>query len=349
MKKLCAIAVTILSMLLFVAHAQAQSGGVACLAHAHWEVWLECMDYVTVPGMVVESDGSNGGISGCYIGYRSFKCTPDAAPKEVCITCVTAGAPISLESGNTFFQHTDIKQQPGLGNGIGLYRKWNSTWPSTQSESSVGIFGSNWRSPYEERIFLGSDSYWKYSRADGGYWSFGYDDNVTIRISAPANESVTLVAGDSYWTLTFKSGEKRLFDNGTGKLIKIIDRNGNTTQITYDSYGRIYQVTDPAARTLTFGYGGNEQAYLVVKVISSVGHVVNYTYDSDQKLISVTEPDGSVYNYEYTDANNPTLITAVKDAKGKVLESHTYDSSQRGTSSSRANGVESMTVTYTNQ
>ena len=41
------------------------------------------------------------------------------------------------------------------------------------------------------------------------------------------------------------------------------------------------------------------------------------------------------------------MITAVKDSQGKVLEAHTYDSAGRGLSSSRANGVESVTISFT--
>ncbi len=38
--------------------------------------------------------------------------------------------------------------------------------------------------------------------------------------------------------------------------------------------------------------------------------------------------------------------TAVLDPDGKVLESHAYDAAHRGLTSSCANGVEAITVTY---
>ena len=49
--------------------------------------------------------------------------------------------------------------------------------------------------------------------------------------------------------------------------------------------------------------------------------------------------------FEY-DANS--LISAVKDTDGKLLEGHTYDSQGRGRTSTRANGVDSITVSYPN-
>jgi hypothetical protein len=50
------------------------------------QVWLECMDYYAVPGMVVVPD-SSGAIGGCFIGHRSYKCVPDAALDETCPNC----------------------------------------------------------------------------------------------------------------------------------------------------------------------------------------------------------------------------------------------------------------------
>src|SRR5256886_16784570 len=37
-----------------------------------------------------------------------------------------------------------------------------------------------------------------------------------------------------YWTITFQNGEQRRFDGTSGMLTSIIDRNGNTTTLTYD-------------------------------------------------------------------------------------------------------------------
>jgi YD repeat-containing protein len=147
--------------------------------------------------------------------------------------------------------------------------------------------------------------------------------------------------------VTFQSGETRRFDINIGNLLSITDRNGNTTQIAYDGYGRLSKVTDPLSRYLIFFYGNGNSPYLVTKVTSSASHVVQYTYNQNQ-LISVTETDGTVLNFEYNDTN-PALITAVKDVNGKVLESHTYDNLGRGLTSVRANGVDAITVSYQTQ
>jgi len=60
-------------------------------------------------------------------------------------------------------------------------------------------------------------------------------------------------------------------------------------------------------------------------------------------LTKVTMPDSTTISYQY-DSNN--LITAVLDTNGKVLESHTYDAAGKGLTSSKANGVDAVTVSY---
>lgn len=280
-----------------------------------------------------------------YCQVPSPSCPPaDAAPETRCgPQCSVGGHPISLATGNVYIQQVDVKV-PGLGGGLALLRTWNSMWPPTQTASQVGLFGPNWRSNFEERVFLGKDNYMKYARGDGSFWSFGYYGSVYI-VSAPSNVLATLSPGATYWTVTFQNGERRLFDNTSGNLTAIIDRNGNTTQFSYDAVGRLITVTDAAARHLYFAYG-SPTTFLVTSVTSDFGVSVSYSYDTHNRLLQAIEPDQSTLNFDY---DSQSLIADVKDSNGKILEAHTYDSSGRGLSSSRANGVDAITVSYPNQ
>jgi YD repeat-containing protein len=273
------------------------------------------------------------------------KCPPPAAAQEVgiCLKCLLAGNPISLATGDTFIEETDIKV-PGLSNGLTLVRTWNSIWPSTQTSFQVGLFGPNWRSNFEERVFSGGDGYMKYARGDGSFWSFYYTGSGWS-LAAPANVSVALVQGSSTWTLTFQNGEQRIFAYNSGNLTQIIDRNGNTTQLSYDATARLVTVTDPASRHLYFSYPNNS-SFLVSSVTSDVGITLSYAYDTQGRLTQVTKQDGTTISFQY---NSQSLISAVLDSNGVVLESHTYDSFGRGLTSSRAGGVDSVVVTYPNQ
>ena len=294
------------------------------------------------------SPNENGSVIDCTL--KTNMCAPPAGAIETqCAACMAAhaGKPIDLANGDTYIIQTDLSV-PGLGGGLALTRTWNSVWPATQSAfSTTGIFGVNWRSTYEERIFIGSDNYIKYSRNDGSFWSFGYvsaSNGISLYgVAAPANASVTLAASSTQWTLTFKNAEQRVFDMTSGSLLSIIDRNGNTTQLAYDGANRLVSVTDPASRHLYFNYANPSNMYLVTSVTSDFGISTSYSYDSQGRLTQVTRPDATTWSFQY---NAQSLITAVLDSEGKVLESHTYDSLGRGLTSSRAGGVEAVTVTY---
>jgi len=128
-------------------------------------------------------------------------------------------------------------------------------------------------------------------------------------------------------------------------LTAIIDRNGNTTTLTYDGANRLVTVTDPASRHLNFSYG-SPSSHLVTGVSSDVGLSLSYSYDNQNRLNQVTNQDSTTLTFGY-DAQS--RITSVTDMNGKVVESHTYDASGRGLTSSRALGVDAVTITYPNQ
>ncbi len=295
----------------------------------------------------------------------------ETAPKCDCgnanpQTNPTGGNPISLASGDTFIVKTDTKI-PGLGGGLELTRQWNSLWPAADSAYQIGIFGSNWRSTYEERVFVGSDNYFKYLESDGTILSFGfgpgappkwrsfYPTSPFLMLATPVassgksfgaeggagGPSVGVYILPAYFSVMFGNGEERRFDIDTGKLVAILDRNGNETTVSYDSDGRLSTVADAAGQHLYFNYGGS--GALVTSVTTDFGVSMSYSYDDDGRLIEVTEPDSTTISYDY---NSQSLITSVLDSNGHVLETHTYDTSNRGLTSSQADGVNAVTINY---
>jgi YD repeat-containing protein len=208
------------------------------------------------------------------------------------------------------------------------------------------MFGLYWRTNLEERLFQGSGTasgYVVYLRGDGAVWYFQSSGTSTWKVASPTNEAATLTLSGTIWTLLFRNGEKRTFSSASGSLQQIIDRNSNITQLSYDGMNRLVGLTDPSNRHLYFGYAGNNA--LATSVTSDVGISLGYEYDGQGRLVRVIKPDQSVFVFNH---NDQSLITSVTDSDGKILESHTYDSRGRGLSSSRANGVEAITVSYPN-
>jgi YD repeat-containing protein len=282
----------------------------------------------------------------CYCGpatpLQETDCWVPQCTVHICIKCLQAGSPISLANGDTFIEQQDIRV-PGLGNGLTLVRTWSSLLRASLYPG-IGSFGQGWRSTYEEWIYADDDKTIAYVRGDGSIWNFIYSSEQAFTPISPANLTVGLFQGPTTWTLNFQNGEQRIFDATSGRLLSIADRNGNTTRLTYDASFRLITVTDPASRHLYFTYA-SATSFLVTSVTSDVGISLSYSYDTQSRLIQYTKPDNTTVSFQYNSLN-PNVITAVLDQNGKILESHTYDGSGRGLTSSRAGGVEAVTITY---
>jgi YD repeat-containing protein len=183
------------------------------------------------------------------------------------------------------------------------------------------MFGPNWRSTYEERIYVDDDNTIAYARGDGSVWNFIVGSSptftpvapanvfATYTPVAPANKTAALFYNFTTWTLAFQNGEQRVFDGTSGNLLSITDRNGNTTQLTYDAGYRLVTVADPASRHLYFSYA-SPTSYLVTSVTSDVGISLSYSYDGQGRLVQYTKPDKTTVSFQYSDPSS-NLIAAV--------------------------------------
>lgn len=261
--------------------------------------------------------------------------------------CAQVGAPINLTNGNVWVQQRDYSV-PGLGGGLELVRTWNSLYGSiTPHYYSAGMFGLSWTSTYEE-ILTGPDSngYLTYWRGDGSSWFFYYNSALnSYSLFSPPNVRAQLVQNpvSGGFTLTLADGTQRIFNNGD-LLSALIDRNNNQTTLAYNSSNLLTSVTSPGGSTLTFTYGDSNNPWQATTVQDSVGTVATYTYDYRSRLTLVSYPDGSALNFTYDPSSS--MLLSVTDSQGKLLEAHTYDAQDRGLTSTRANGVDSVSLVY---
>jgi YD repeat-containing protein len=290
-----------------------------------------------------------GGYQDCWV--TNAECAP--APAQKCPWC--GGAPIDFASGDTYVTQTDIKI-PGLGGGLTLQRTWNSLSPENPPSFGVGpngtlpvgMFGPGWTSNFEENVWIGSDGYMKQMLGSGDVNSFGFSGvgsgNSQFVTAGRGSQNTVLTQTPSNWTLALPNGSQELFDGSSGKLLSLTDRNGNITTLTYDSSFRLITVTDPVSRHLYFSYA-SPSSYLVTNVTSDFGISLSYLYDSLGRLIQYTKPDNTIVMLLYND-QNPLLVTTILDSNGIVLETHTYNECAQGVMSARANGVETINVSY---
>jgi RHS repeat-associated protein len=258
-----------------------------------------------------------------------------------------AGSPINLTNGNVWITQQDYSL-PGLSGGLSLVRTWNSLWRSENpSPSSVAMFGDSWRSTYEEHLYVKDSTNIQYARANGDIWWFTWNSTTnSYYVLTPQNRYASMTFNNTtlLYTLTFSDGTTRAFNNN-GYLTALTDRNGNKAIVSYDSSNRITTVTDAANRSITFSYTDANNPGQATSAQDSTGTIATYTYDVYTRLTKVSYADGSFLTFNF----DPSLefpITSVLDKLGKIVEAHTYDSSSRGLTSQRANGVDSVTVSY---
>lgn len=153
-----------------------------------------------------------------------------------------------------------------------------------------------------------------------------------------------------------------------GKLAKIVDRNGNTMTLSYDTSGRLAQIVDDLGRTNTVAYNPAGQ---LASVTDFSGRTVSYQYyqglPADQgsagDLKSVTSPPvtgtpngndyptGKTITYTYStgylDDRENHLLLSVIDASGQTIYQHVYQHNQTDLEFLRCISVQHWTNTPT--
>lgn len=253
------------------------------------------------------------------------KRTPIQGPRVI-------GRPVDVTTGNMYVQQTDYVV-PGAGYFINLKRTYNS------QSKLTGLFGKGWASPYEETLQLFGADFVRLNEADGRatYFKRTTGTNVFTPLEADFHGQLTQTAGG--YILSLKEGGAHQF-NSTGRLLSLIERNGNQTTLAYNLSGKLSAVTDPFGRVLSFLFNAGGR---VISIADTTGIVADYTYGSNGELLTVTYQDNSGYVFAY-DGN--VRMTSVSDKLGNVLESHAYDNQGRATTSETQGGVEHYGLNY---
>ena len=175
----------------------------------------------------------------------------------------------------------------------------------SNNHGNAAPYGYGFRLSAQENITLITESSSKYlydegyraylTDADGTAHFFKCKDNTTITYEFDDSLVFKEISGQAYnYELQYEDGSKRRYDS-SGKLLSVIDRNGNTVTHTYDSSGRIYRITDAIGRSVTYTY--DSSGYLS-SMTDAAGRVTSYMYNSGY-LRRITYPDGKTTQLTY--------------------------------------------------
>lgn len=193
--------------------------------------------------------------------------------------------------------------------------------------------------------------------------AYAYDGNgnLSLILDEDGNEtSVRYDLNNRPVHIGYGDGKEASFRyDKRGALVEITDWNG-ITALERDTLGRLAKVTDPAGRSVGYGYDprGN-----VASVTYPDGSAVSYGYDGDNRLSLVTDAEGNETKYSYDPAgrlsgltqtggsvscsyNAKGLPTKAEYRAGDILlleESLTYDVLGRITGSRRVGNAPAVT------
>lgn len=235
--------------------------------------------------------------------------------------------PVNLALGNFTYTHADFLL-PIRNRSLDLTRTYNSL------DTSDGPFGVGWTFPFGQSLAVTTNN-------SATVATVRYGDGHTEQYAqngstwTPAPNSLVLSTlvqnGDGSFTITHKDQSQDHYDT-TGKLIGMVDRNGNTLTLTYDSSGHLTTVADASGRGLSLSYDANGH---VISVSDPLGLTTQYSYDANGNLVSVTDQAGAITSYSY-DANHRMLT--ITDPRGHVAVGNTYDTQGRVTQQANAAG-----------
>ncbi|ULR56084.1 DUF6531 domain-containing protein [Streptomyces deccanensis] len=157
---------------------------------------------------------------------------------------------------------------------------------------------------------------------DGGVWTDIYAGNVLMESIDPYGERVSY-SYDRYL-----------------RPVEITDQRGNSTEMTYDSAGRMLTRGAPSSlgysESWTYDSAGN-----VLSHTDGRGNKTTYTYDTSNRLTSGTDPAGGKTSYTYTALG---ALATVTSPRGKTT-TYGYDAKGNRTSVTTPLG-EKSTFTY---
>ncbi len=287
-----------------------------------------------------------------YIGCEApceecLKCKDKAKAPNHLIPCLPSGSSISITEGNLLepYSCTSLNSSTGVTIAFSLaYNSYNADNSRAQIDT---VMGYGWTHSYNIFLFrqrghmfrMGADGrVTKYKRGAGG--TFTADTGYFETLVRNSNGSFTLRQKDgTTFNFAWIPNTPFLVAGPVYRLTSIVDRNGNTTALTYDANGDLTEIEDTYGRKLTLDYYANHKLKTItdplsrkttleynstgkrlIKITDPEGQETQYSYNFQDQITQKVDRDGRTFSYLYNTHWKPV---AIKDGDGKTLFSLT--------------------------
>jgi len=297
--------------------------------------------YVAEPTQLVTATDSRALKAVCP-DRRCPYCGGGAAPSP------GVGGPVNVGSGDVAVTVPlfNLAQAP-LSLSFGLsYHSSVPVYPTLVSSP----LGSGWTHPFAQTLRPTDSSHRiLYHLTPEGFESEYTQSGTGVWTASSPGElrgQVTLAA-DQY-ALTDLDDMVTRFDAATGRWLSTTDRWGNALTGAYDGAGNLTGLSDSEGRQVSLSYDAGRLSTLTLPD----GQAWRFTYDGFGNLAAIFDPPhtGSTpwRSFAYAaDRHGVTrLLTEMRDEAGALLEGHSYDGTDRGTTSVSEGGRSLVTIEY---
>ena len=145
----------------------------------------------------------------------------------------------------------------------------------------------------------------------GGSFTLTKKDKTTFTFAAIPNTPF-LVAGPVYrlTSIVDRNGNTTTLSYTAGDLTSITDTYGRSLSLAYNAQNKFTSVTDPDGRITTFQYDAT--GHKLTKITDPNAKSIQYSYNVLYQLIGKTDKAGRMFSYSYAN----TEPVAVKDSNG---------------------------------
>ncbi|MFH1873147.1 MAG: IPTL-CTERM sorting domain-containing protein, partial [Pseudomonadota bacterium] len=177
----------------------------------------------------------------------------------------------------------------------------------------------------------------------GGAWV--PQARTSLRLVTVADQAGTTTG----WQLHVADNQIESYDL-KGALRQVIHPEGQVHSLTYDTLGRVSQVTDAFGRSMQFAYYTPVEATswkTLKRLTLPDGGQVTFNLDN-----SVSYPDGGIRRYLYDEAGHvgytghSGFLTGIVDESGSRIASFKYDKYMRAYNYTSADGIDAVSITY---
>ena len=261
---------------------------------------------------------------------------------EDCGDSNRGGNPVDFSTGMKIEKVTDIEIQGARG-GLEFTRTYTSDLAQTCDSCPLGRGTTHNYAIRLTGTFLAGGSGRVVMPEESTGRLFSYQGTDTDGALVFATTGTISQLGDvvrklTNGTLEYRRGDATVMRfNSSGRLTAIVDRNGNTTTLTYTG-ANLTTVTDAVGRSLNFTYDSSSR---ISTLTDPLGRIWRYTYEGTPGiagtpgLTTVTDPLNHVTRYTYATGGR---LASIRDPRGNLVKQITYDGNGRVISQRLADG-----------